>query len=113
MIKESETIELKKSLSQLREGIISLGAMLNKSNYGEVYFGINDDGRVTGLMIGKKTIADVTHEIHNNLKPLPIKLTINPVSCEGKDIIKVLRKEMIHHMLHMVDIMYALMMQIF
>ena len=44
MIKESETIELKKSLSQLREGIISLGAMLNKSNYGEVYFGINDDG---------------------------------------------------------------------
>ena len=47
--------------------------MLNKSNYGEVYFGINDDGKVTGLMIGKKTIADVTHEIHNNLKPLPIK----------------------------------------
>ena len=90
MIKESETIELKKSLSQLREGIISLGAMLNKSNYGEVYFGINDDGRVKGLMIGKKTIADVTHEIHNNLKPLPIKLTINPVSCEGKDIIKVI-----------------------
>ena len=81
---------MKKSLSQLREGIISLGAMLNKSNYGEVYFGINDDGKVTGLMIGKKTIADVTHEIHNNLKPLPIKLTINPVSCEGKDIIKVI-----------------------
>lgn len=43
MWKESEEIELKKSLSQLKEGIISLSAMLNKNNHGDVYFGINDD----------------------------------------------------------------------
>lgn len=72
MWKESEEIELKKSLSQLKEGIISLSATLNKNNHGDVYFGINDDGRVVGLDIGKKTIADITHEIQNNLKPLPI-----------------------------------------
>ena len=71
MYKENETIELKKSLSQLKEGVISLSSMLNKSNKGIVYFGINDDGLVVGLNVGKKTIADVTHEIQNNLKPLP------------------------------------------
>ncbi|MCI7445063.1 MAG: hypothetical protein MSA78_01830, partial [Solobacterium sp.] len=35
MFIETETIELKKSLSQLKEGVISLSAMLNKSNCSE------------------------------------------------------------------------------
>ena len=87
MWKESEEIELKKSLSQLKEGIISLSAMLNKNNHGDVYFGINDDGRVVGLDIGKKTIADITHEIQNNLKPLPYRVQIKDEVADGKKII--------------------------
>lgn len=51
---ESETIELRKSLAELKEGIISLSSMLNKNNHGEVYFGINDEGRILGINIGKK-----------------------------------------------------------
>ena len=43
MFIETEVVELKKSLSQLKEGIISLSAMLNKSNKGRVYFGLRDD----------------------------------------------------------------------
>lgn len=74
---ESETIELRKSLAELKEGIISLSSMLNKNNHGEVYFGINDEGRILGINIGKKTIADVTHEIQNNLKPLPFNKRFN------------------------------------
>lgn len=50
MIKENETIELRKSLTLLKEGIISLSAMLNKSNKGDVYFGIDDDGKVLGAI---------------------------------------------------------------
>ena len=73
MFIETEVVELKKSLSQLKEGIISLSAMLNKSNKGLIYFGIRDDGKVVGLDIGKRTLADITHEIQNNLKPLPNK----------------------------------------
>lgn len=46
-MKESEKLELKKSLAQLKEGIISCSAMLNKNHSGTVIFGINDDGRVT------------------------------------------------------------------
>ena len=89
MYKENETIELKKSLSQLKEGVISLSSMLNKSNKGIVYFGINDGGLVVGLNVGKKTIADVTHEIQNNLKPLPAKVLVNEETIDHKSIIKV------------------------
>ena len=89
MFKESETIELKKSLAQLKEGVISLSSMLNKTGKGTVYFGINDDGKVFGLDIGKKTISDVSHEIQNHLKPLPAKVSANEETIDNKSIIKV------------------------
>ena len=76
---ESETLELKKSLSQLREGIISLSSMLNKKKEGTLIFGINDDSKVVGLTIGKKTKMDITHEIQNNLKPLPSIVKIDDI----------------------------------
>lgn len=69
---ESEKIEFKKSTSQLKEAVISLCAMLNKQGKGLVYFGIKDDGTVCGQDIGKKTTADISHEIRNNLKPIPV-----------------------------------------
>ncbi len=69
--RESEILEYKKSTAQLKEAVISLCAMLNKHNKGTVYFGIKDDGTVCGQDIGKKTTSDISHEIRNNLKPIP------------------------------------------
>lgn len=89
MMKESEKLELKKSLSQLKEGIISLSAMLNKNNSGIVIFGINDDGKISGITIGKKTKADITQEIQNSLKPLPTSVTIDDYEEDGKKLIEV------------------------
>ena len=89
MFKENEFVELRKSLAQLKEGIISLSSMLNKNQRGELYFGINDEGRIVGQDIGKKTISDITHEIQNNLKPLPSTVFIDDLEEEGKKIIKV------------------------
>lgn len=89
MLKENETLELKKTLTQLKEGVISLSAMLNKQHKGELYFGINDEGKVCGVEIGKKTISDIAHEIKTNLKPLPIILEINELKENEKDIIKI------------------------
>lgn len=89
MFKESETIELRSSIFQLHEGIISLSAMLNKSNKGVVYFGIRDDGWVIGLDVGKKTLSDVTHEIQNNLKPLPNKVNVECEEIEDRTVIRV------------------------
>ena len=89
MKKESEGLELKKSLAQLREGVISLSAMLNKNHRGTLYFGINDDGKVFEVTIGKKTLSDITHEIQTNLKPLPTLVNVTPCTEEGKIIIEV------------------------
>ena len=45
---ESETIEFKKSTSELHDGIISLSAMLNKHGEGTVYFGVKNNGDIVG-----------------------------------------------------------------
>lgn len=38
--KESESVEFKKSTAELKEGIISLAAMLNKSGKGTLFFAL-------------------------------------------------------------------------
>ena len=89
MKKEDEYVEFKKSLSQLKEGIISLSSMLNKHNKAVLYFGINDDGKVFKFDIGKKTISDISNELRTNLKPLPANVEINEVEVDGINVIKV------------------------
>ena len=86
---ESLVKEYKKSLSQLKEGIISLSAMLNKSEKGELYFGIGPDLRPYKMTISNKTTSDISTEIRNNLKPCPSKLEIEKIIVEGIEIIKV------------------------
>lgn len=86
--RESEIVEFKKSTTQLKEAVISLCAMLNKHEGGTVYFGIKDDGSVCGQELGKKTTSDISHEIRNNLKPLPV-VSINIVEIEEKEIIEI------------------------
>lgn len=54
MKEESVVLEYKKSLLELKEGVISLSSMLNKSNQGELYFGIRPDNKVHKFEISKK-----------------------------------------------------------
>ena len=68
-LKESEIVELKRSTSELKEAIISLGAMLNKHSKGTIYFGICDDGRVLGQQIGKPTLKDISKAISDWIEP--------------------------------------------
>ncbi len=67
--KESETIEFKKTTAELKEAVVSIVAMLNKHGSAKVYFGVADDGRIIGQMIGRKTIKDVTQAIVDNTEP--------------------------------------------
>ncbi|MEE8836469.1 MAG: RNA-binding domain-containing protein [Eubacteriales bacterium] len=86
--RESEILEYKKSTAQLKEAVISLCAMLNKHKKGAVYFGIKDDGVVCGQNIGKKTTSDISHEIRNNLKPIPnVSITVETI--DDKDVVKI------------------------
>jgi len=66
---ESETLEFKKSTSELKEAIISIVAILNKNQRGEIYFGIKNDGNVMGQDIGKNTVRDVSKTISENIEP--------------------------------------------
>lgn len=86
--RETETCEFKKSTAQLKEAVISACAMLNKHGKGTVFFGIKDDGTVCGQQIGKKTTADISREMRENLKPIP-SITVDTEVLDGQPVIKV------------------------
>ena len=67
--KETEQIEFKKSTGELKEGIISIGSILNKHENGELYFGVKNNGDVIGQEIGDSTLRDVSRAIRENIKP--------------------------------------------
>ncbi|HOI67984.1 MAG TPA: ATP-binding protein, partial [Thiomonas arsenitoxydans] len=66
---ETETIELKKSLAELKQGLVSLAAMLNKHGQGELWFGIAPNGKAVGLEINEKTLRDVSQAIAAHIEP--------------------------------------------
>ncbi|MBQ5954286.1 MAG: putative DNA binding domain-containing protein [Lachnospiraceae bacterium] len=66
---ENEKQEFKLSLSQLDKGLKSLSAMLNRSGEGTVYFGVDDDGFVKGLDIGKRTLLDIRTRAAELIEP--------------------------------------------
>ena len=86
--KETERLEFKKSTSELKEAVISLGSMLNKHQNGVLYFGIKNDGTVVGQQIGASTTSDVSKAIRDHLKPR-IAPIIEVVKEKGKELIRV------------------------
>jgi ATP-dependent DNA helicase RecG len=67
--KENEKLEFKKTTAELKEGVISMAAILNKHGGGEMYFGIRNDGTVMGQMISEKTLREISQAISNHLEP--------------------------------------------
>ncbi|MFA6328896.1 MAG: ATP-binding protein [Candidatus Micrarchaeia archaeon] len=88
LYKESETLELKKSTSELKEAIISISAMLNKHGQGEVIFGIEDNGKVVGQGIGKTTTKDISKSIQDHVEP-EVFPNIQEEQIEGNPCIRV------------------------
>ncbi len=86
--KESETLELKRSTSELKEGIISIVAMLNKHQGGRLYFGIRNNGEVIGQTMGEETLRDVSKAIASHIEPrIYPKVTLETI--EGKNCLMV------------------------
>ena len=86
--KENETLELKKTTSEIKEAIISIVAILNKHHEGILYFGIKNDGSVIGQDVGEKTLRDVSKAIADNIEP-KIYPEISKLKRSGKDCILV------------------------
>lgn len=85
---ETETVEFKKSTGELREGVISLSSMLNKHGRATLYFGVKNNGDITGQVIGNQTLRDISQMIANAIKPQVIP-TITLELFEGKNVIHI------------------------
>ncbi len=83
MFKETEFLELKKSTSELKEAIISISSILNKHQKGEVYFGIKNNGEVTGQDVSERTIREISKTVSDNIEP-KIYPKIIEIMIEGK-----------------------------
>ena len=85
---ETEQIELKKSTGELKEGIISLGSMLNKHGNGILYFGVKNNGDIIGQQIGDSTLREISQAIAVGIKPQVIP-TISLVLMDEKNVVKI------------------------
>ena len=66
---ENETVEFKKSTSELKEGIASIAAMLNKHGSGTLYFGVKNNGDVCGLQVSDVTLREIEQAIDQSIEP--------------------------------------------
>lgn len=85
---ETETLEFKKSTSELKEAMIDVGAILNKHGKGTLYFGVKNNGDIIGQEIGSETLNDIAVAFKNAIEPM-IYPKINVEDYDGTKIIKV------------------------
>ena len=67
-LRESQTVELKASVSQLNRALESLCAFAN-TELGTIYFGIADNGTPIGIEISDATFQKVTRAVFNTIEP--------------------------------------------
>ncbi len=94
--KESETLEFKKSVGEWKEIIETVSAFSNTRG-GEILVGINNNGEVNGVEIGKNTIENLTNKIKENTDP-EIYPRIAPRTINNKTIIAIRIKESNDHL---------------
>ena len=87
-MKESETIEFKKSLAELGDGLNSIAAILNKHGAGELWFGIKNDGNPAGMDVSETTLRKVSQAIAAHIEP-KIYPDVSTVALGGKSCIRV------------------------
>lgn len=85
---ENETLEFKKTTSEVKQAIISMSAMLNKHKVGTIYFGVNSKGEVLGQDVSEETLRSISQTISEKLKP-QIYPTIEKINVENKTIVKI------------------------
>ena len=64
---ETEYVEHRKSTGEIKEGMQSIGSILNKHGRGTLYFGTLDNGDVIGQQVGKSTLRDVSQAVGNDI----------------------------------------------
>ncbi len=85
---ETEQIEYKKTTSELKEGVTSIAAILNKHGKGTLYFGVKNNGDVVGQAVNDETLRTVSQAIGNHLRPV-IYPSIVKAEFDGRTVVKV------------------------
>lgn len=85
---ETETLEFKKTTSELKEAVQSICAILNKHQHGDLYFGVKPDGTPIGQIVTEESLREVSQKIKNFIEP-KIYPSINKVVFDGKECIHV------------------------
>ena len=67
-IEESETVEFKSSLSELKQIIETLSAFSNGEG-GKIFVGVDDEGQIKNVDIGRNTIENLANKIKRNTDP--------------------------------------------
>jgi hypothetical protein len=81
---EGQHIEFKTSFAEHNEAIESLCAF-TQAEGGSVFFGVNDDGHIVGVTLGRNTIEDFTNRLRSSTQP-PLTPTIEQFHVESKTI---------------------------
>jgi ATP-dependent DNA helicase RecG len=87
-LRESESLELKRSTAELREAVVSVAAILNKGGRGRLYFGVANDGTVIGQTVSTSTLRDVSRAVAEGIEPR-IYPKVERVRMAGKDCVAV------------------------
>ena len=80
---EGEYVEFKDSISELKKGLISVTAMLNRHCSAQVYFGVSENGDVIGDDVGKTTVKMIRQAAEELIDP-PIIPEIEILRTEDK-----------------------------
>ena len=86
---ETEQVEFKKSIGELKEAVISISAILNKHENGTLYFGVKSDGTVIGQEINEESLRKVSQAIRNHISPIIYPEIIVEEFSSGRKVIKV------------------------
>jgi len=81
-------LEFKRSTGEIEDALKDIAAILNKSGNGEVYFGIHNNGEVTGQEVAASTLRKVSQAISNHIAPV-IYPVVEKVTIDEKNCIKV------------------------
>ena len=82
---EGQHLEFKTSFAEQDEAIKSLCAFTHAEG-GSVFLGVNDDGNVVGVTVGRNTIENFTNKLRSNTQP-SLNPTIEQFDVEGKTIV--------------------------
>ena len=84
---ESETLEFKRSLGELREIVETVGAFANARG-GTLLIGVDRDGQVVGVQLGRGSLESLANAIQQNTDPKVLP-SLSVAALEGRTVIVV------------------------